>query len=96
MAQGYRGKLAINRIARRSQEAKLAIKLEMAMCHRIDSQLKQYLSSEQILGRLQLELGVKISHQTIYSYIWADKKNGCDLHNYLRRQGERYRAQDNK
>ena len=32
-----------------------------------------------------------VSHERIYQYVWADKRNGGDLHTHLRRRGRRYR-----
>jgi len=34
------------------------------------------LSPEQISARWKLELGIKISLEAIYPYIWADQKSG--------------------
>lgn len=46
-------------------------------------------SPEQIAGRLRLEGRLRISHETIYRYVWADKQAGGDLYRYLR-QGRRH------
>ena len=54
--------------------------------------LEDYLSPEQISGRLLLEKGVKISHETIYRHIWKDKEDGGVLYKLLRTQGKKYRA----
>ena len=54
--------------------------------------LADYLSPEQISGRLKLELGVKISHETIYRYIWGDKKSGGELYKFLRTKGNKSRS----
>ncbi len=32
----------------------------------------------------------KLSHETIYKHIWADKQAGGDLYKHLRRQGKKY------
>ena len=53
--------------------------------------LSDYLSPEQISGRLRLKLGIEISHETIYRYIWDDKKRGGELYKYLRSRGKPYR-----
>jgi len=57
----------------------------------INALLLDYLSPDQISGRLRLELGIEISHETIYRYIWSDKKRGGELHKYLRNRGKPYR-----
>jgi transposase, IS30 family len=50
----------------------------------IEAMLRADFSPEQIVGRLALE-GVKaMSHETIYRWIWADKKRGGTLWRHLR------------
>ena len=44
------------------------------------------LSPEQVANRLELEGGLLISPETIYRYIYADKRNGGDMHKHLRSQ----------
>jgi len=46
--------------------------------------IKRDWSPEQISGRLWLERKIKISHETIYSFIKADKSNGGGLYLHLR------------
>jgi len=89
--KGYRGKLAVSRTDRRRREAKKSEKLDSAMCSMIRNLLTDYLSPEQISGRLKLELGIEISHETIYRYIRSDKKSGGSLYKYLRSRGKAYR-----
>ena len=56
----------------------------------IESEMRvKYLSPQQIAGRLKRQ-GQSISHETIYKYIWEDKKKNGDLYNYLRRKGKKY------
>lgn len=55
------------------------------------SQLKWEYSPEQIAGLAKREKRFCVSHETIYQYIWEDKKKGGDLHKHLRRKGRRYR-----
>ena len=64
--------------------------------------LKQRLSPEQIIGyirRLKLARN-NMSHETIYQYIWRDKKNGGSLWTYLRQstkqRRKRYKAYDSR
>jgi len=89
--KGYRGKLAVSRTDRRRREAKKSEKLDCAMCSMIENLLSDYLSPEQISGRLKLELGIEISHETIYRYIRNDKKSSGNLYKYLRSKGKPYR-----
>ena len=53
--------------------------------------LKRDWSPEQIRGRLNLERGIKISHETIYTFVKADKKSGGCLYFHLRHGRRRRR-----
>ncbi|MEJ2343543.1 MAG: IS30 family transposase, partial [Gemmatimonadales bacterium] len=57
-------------------------------------------SPEQIAGRLWLLRLLWISHETIYRYVWEDKRNGGTLHLHLRqaskRRRKRYRSYDSR
>ncbi len=48
-------------------------------------------SPEQVVGFCKKEGIECVSHETIYQYIWEDKKQKGSLHTHLRRQGRRYR-----
>lgn len=56
----------------------------------IEIKIREKWSPEQISGRLKLELGISVSHETIYQHIWQDKKNGGDLYTHLRHSGKKY------
>ncbi len=58
--------------------------------------LENGLSPEQISGRLKIEEVMKISHETIYKFIWADKKTGGKLYQLLRHNGKKYNKRDGK
>lgn len=51
---------------------------------RIHALLREDWSPEQVSGRLRLERELAISHETIYRYIWADKRAGGTLFRHLR------------
>jgi IS30 family transposase len=51
---------------------------------RIQALLRADWSPEQVAGRLRLERALAISHETIYRYIWADKRAGGTLYTHLR------------
>ena len=55
----------------------------------VERLIQEDLSPEQAANRLELEGVLKISHETIYQHIYADKRNGGDLHQHLRRQKPR-------
>ncbi len=52
----------------------------------VERLLKQDWSPEQISGRLKLEHQPSVSHESIYLYIYADKRRGGTLHQHLRSQ----------
>ena len=56
----------------------------------IEDKLLEKWSPEQISGRLELEVGIFISHESIYKYIWADKQQGGTLYKNLRHAGKKY------
>lgn len=57
----------------------------------VTEKLKDDLSPEQIVGRCRL-LGMPcVSHESIYKYVWDDKKRGGELSRHLRRKGRKYR-----
>ncbi len=55
----------------------------------IKQKLKLQWSPVQISGRIKTE-NVYVSHETIYKYIWKDKKQGGVLYKNLRHQGKKY------
>jgi IS30 family transposase len=66
----------------------------------VTRRLERLWSPEQIAGRLGREGRLRISHETIYRYIWADKRAGGTLYTYLRgaqkRRRKRYGAYDSR
>jgi len=52
----------------------------------VERLLRQQWSPEQISGRLKLEHQPTVSHESIYLYIYADKRRGGTLHQHLRSQ----------
>jgi IS30 family transposase len=57
---------------------------------------KKKMSPEQISGRLRKTQGVEISYESIYRYIWNDKKAGGDLYKNLRQRGKRRNKRGSK
>lgn len=68
----------------------------------IKTLLKRKLSPEQIIGYMRRSnlIDNKMSHETIYQYIWRDKQNGGNLWSYLRQSSKqrrkRYNAYDSR
>jgi IS30 family transposase len=61
----------------------------------IRAKLKQDWSPEQISGRMKLDTGVSIVHETIYRYIYSNKFNGGKLYTYLRHKNKKYHNRSN-
>lgn len=55
----------------------------------VEKLIRLDLSPEQVSGRLKIERGLFVSHESIYRYIYADKRNGGDLYHHLRCQKKR-------
>ncbi len=51
---------------------------------RIHALVREDWSPEQIAGRLRVDQELRISHETIYRYVWADKRHGGQLYQHLR------------
>jgi IS30 family transposase len=51
---------------------------------RVHARLRAHWSPEQVAGRMRLAHELRISHETIYRHIWADKRAGGSLHLHLR------------
>ena len=57
--------------------------------------LRQDLSPEQAANRLAEEQGIRICHEWVYQFIYADQRDGGELHQYLRcrkKRRKRYRS----
>jgi IS30 family transposase len=51
---------------------------------RVQTLVREDWSPEQIAGRLRADQELAISHETIYRYLWADKREGGTLYRHLR------------
>jgi len=59
------------------------------------AKLKDKWSPEQISAVLKIQGLLDISHETIYQYIWKDKRNGGQLYKHLRQASKRRRKRHN-
>ena len=75
----------------RHKEKTKHLKLTAALKQRIEQDLEQQWSPEQIVGRLKQEGLTALHHETIYRYVVVNKKEGGDLYTHLRHQKKRYR-----
>jgi len=94
----YRPSKAIERTAGRRSRSRRNQRFTRSDLRRVDAQLRDLWSPEQICGRLHGSLS--ISHETIYRHIWRDRILGGSLHTYLRgarkRRRKRYGAYDSR
>jgi transposase, IS30 family len=88
---GYRPKqaqtLALERLRRRATAN--ARRIDQATWEKVEESLKFQCSPEQISGRLKLEGAASVSHESIYRYVYADKRSGGTLWRHLRCQKTR-------
>ncbi|MFQ5818353.1 MAG: IS30 family transposase [Terriglobia bacterium] len=67
---------------------------------RVQALLRKDWSPEQVAGWLRRQGLLEISHETIYRYIWADKRQGGTLYTHLRgarkQRRKRYRSYDSR
>ena len=96
--RGYRYKQAEEKASNRRFRASLRIrKMHPKLIETIKSMLCEYQwSPEQISGRLKLNEGISISHESIYLYIWRDKRNNGSLFKNLRCSGKKYNKRSGK
>jgi len=96
--RGYRPKQA-HRMAFARRMAKIRPRFSSPIWQQVELLIQRDWSPEQISGRLMAEQGVRISHEYIYQYIYADKRTGGDLHRHLRcqkKRRKRYGAYDRR
>ena len=87
----YRHDLADRKYAKRQKEKKKKRYFTEAIQERVDKGLEKKLSPEQIVGLAKMKGENCVSHERIYQYIWADKKQGGGLYEHLRTRGKKYR-----
>src|SRR3989442_389667 len=96
----YRPQLADWYARGRRSQARRNRRFSPADWERIQVLLRADWSPEQVAGRLRLERELAISHETIYRYVWADKRRGGTLYTHLRgarkRRRKRYGRYDSR
>ena len=83
--------LAQRKYASRIKEKKKKIIFTDQIKQTVNHLIKEDYSPEQIVGYCKKEQLECVSIETIYKYIWADKKHKGSLYKHLRTQGKRYR-----
>jgi IS30 family transposase len=61
----------------------------------INNKLKEDWSPEQIAGRMRLDIGLQLCHETIYRYIYTNKSKGGRLYKHLRHKNKKYHNRSN-
>ena len=89
--RGYRPAMAHRlAMARRARPCRLPVLTPRLRVH-VRHGLRKGWSPEQIAGRAKRAGTFSVSAQTIYRYLYADRREGGLLHRLLRRKGVRYR-----
>lgn len=84
--RGYRPRQA-NQKAQERRRTQHRYKMTPEVIAHITEKLLQEYSPEQISGTMQAYVGIQVSHEWIYRYIWQDKKQGGELYRKLRIAG---------
>jgi IS30 family transposase len=87
----YRPQLAEWYARRRRSWSRRNQRFTAAEWVQVHAGLREKWSPEQVAGRLRRAQRLRISHETIYRHIWADKRAGGSLHTHLRGARKRYR-----
>jgi len=88
--RGYRPRQA-QRLTVERRKAKIRPRFAGSVWTKVELLLQMDWSPQQISGRLRREEGIKISHEHIYQYIYADKRAGGQLYHHLRLKKRRKR-----
>jgi IS30 family transposase len=86
--RGYRPKQA-QRKAMRRRRHKMKARITAETWALVEEKLRLDWSPEQISGWLKKNEADQVSHESIYQYVYADKRAGGDLHKHLRCQKKR-------
>jgi IS30 family transposase len=89
--RGYRPKQAHQKA--RDRRANNSLRIEEKDWQLVEESLRLDCSPEQVSNWLKGQHGVEISHESIYQYIYADKRAGGTLHQHLRCQKKRRKRQ---
>lgn len=86
--RGYRPKQA-QELADKRRDEIVHGRITDSQWDRIEELICQDWSPEQVSGWLAIEEGIAVSHEWIYKHIYADKRQGGELHKHLRCQKPR-------
>ena len=83
--KGYRPRQAHNLALRRRYD-KAQPRIGNPVWQLVEALIRDEWSPEQIVGRVEMEQGVSISHEWIYQHVYTDKRSGGNLYRFLRCQ----------
>jgi IS30 family transposase len=95
VVRGYNAELAQIKSTKTEMRKKKRFSLTKPIEKYIRAKLKQDWSPEQIAGRMKLDTGPSVVHETIYRYIYTNKSNGGKLYTYLRHKNKKYHHRSN-
>jgi IS30 family transposase len=81
---GYRAEAACAKARGRKTRSRRNKRYGAEEFEGVEKMLREGFSPQQVVGRLRLEGAKPMSHETIYLWIWADKKAGGTLWRHLR------------
>ena len=93
--RGYNAELAQVRSTKIQMQKNKRFSLTKTIEKYIRAKLKLDWSPEQIAGRMKLDTGASVVHETIYRYIYANKTNGGKLYKSLRHKNKKYHKRSN-
>ena len=93
--RGYQPELAQIQSTKKHQEKSKRKSMTKRVEKYIRIKLKEDWSPEQISGRMKLDTGESVVHETIYRYIYDNKANGGKLYKSLRHKNKKYHKRSN-
>jgi len=97
---GYKALHAQSMANGRRRRARQGSQIDPQQWKKVVKLLRRDYSPEQVAGLLRRTGALRISHETIYRYVWQDKAEGGDLHSHLRgarkQRRKRYGAYDSR
>lgn len=93
--RGYQPELAQIQSTKKHQEKSKRKSITKRVEKYIRIKLKEDWSPEQISGRMKLDTGIYVVHETIYRYIYYNKANGGKLYKSLRHKNKKYHKRSN-
>jgi len=96
----YRAERAEEMARARRSRSRRNERISQRQWKRVEELLRREWSPEQISGHLKSREKMKISHERIYQYVWANKENGGRLYEHLRgarkQRRKRYARKDSR